>query len=51
VPLVEAVKRDGRRLIHAFLDVPNFGQRMPVACDDFWVITEADLHRLASNGI
>ena len=50
VPLVEAVKRDGRRVVHAFLDVPNFGRRLRMACDDFRVITEVDLNRLVSNG-
>jgi uncharacterized LabA/DUF88 family protein len=43
VPLVEAVKRDGRRVVHAFLDVANFGRRLRLACDTFRVITEADL--------
>lgn len=50
VPLVEAVKRDGRRVVHAFLDVPNFGRRLRLACDDFRVITEADLSRLGNYG-
>lgn len=50
VPLVEAVKRDGRRVVHAFLDVPNFGRRLRLACDDFRVVTEADLHRLMGGG-
>jgi uncharacterized LabA/DUF88 family protein len=43
VPLVEAVKRDGRRVVHAFLDVPNYGRRLRLACDDCRVVTEADL--------
>jgi uncharacterized LabA/DUF88 family protein len=43
VPLVEAVKRDGRRVIHAFLDVPNFGRRLREACDDWHVVTMDDL--------
>lgn len=47
VPLVEAVKRDGRRAVHAFLDVPNFGRRLRVACDDFRVITELDIGNVA----
>lgn len=46
VPLVEAVKRDGRRVVHAFLDVPHFGRRLRVACDDARVVTEADLAEL-----
>jgi hypothetical protein len=28
VPLVEAVKGDERRVVHAFLDVPHFGRRL-----------------------
>ncbi len=43
VPLVEAVKRDGRRVVHAFLDVPDFGRRLRLACDYCRVVTEADL--------
>jgi uncharacterized LabA/DUF88 family protein len=50
VPLVEAVKHDGRRVVHAFLDVPNFGRRLRLACDDCRVVTEADLHRLVNIG-
>jgi len=34
VPLVEAVKRTGRRVIHAFWDIPNFGFRLRGVCDD-----------------
>jgi uncharacterized LabA/DUF88 family protein len=49
VPLVDAVKRDGRRVVHAFLDVANHGRRLRQACDDFRVITELDLHRLGKN--
>lgn len=45
VPLVEAVKRDGRRVVHAFLDVPNFGRRLRLARDDYRVVTEVDLTR------
>jgi hypothetical protein len=47
VPLVEAVKRDGRRVVHAFLDVPNYGRRLRLACDDYRVVTDADLGRIA----
>jgi len=43
VPLVEAVKRDGRRVVHVFLDVPNFGRRLRQACDESRVVTAADL--------
>ena len=43
VPLVEAVKRDGRRVVHAFLDVPNHGRRLRLACDECRVVTEEDL--------
>jgi uncharacterized LabA/DUF88 family protein len=50
VPLVEAVKRDGRRVVHAFLDVANHGRRLRQACDDFRVITELDLRRLVGGG-
>lgn len=46
-PLVEAVRRDGRRVVHAFLDVANHGRRLRSACDDYRVITEADLGSLA----
>jgi uncharacterized LabA/DUF88 family protein len=49
VPLVEAVKRDGRRVVHAFLDVANHGRRLPSACDAYRVITESDLNRLGKN--
>jgi uncharacterized LabA/DUF88 family protein len=47
VPLVEAVKRDGRHVVHAFLDVPNYGRRLRLACDDYRVIAELDLAALA----
>lgn len=50
VPLVEAVKRDGRRVVHAFLDVPNHGRRLRLACDDYRVVTEADLVGFARSG-
>lgn len=33
VPLVEAVKRTGRRVIHAFWDVPNVGWQLQRVCD------------------
>ncbi len=50
VPLVEAVKRDGRRVVHAFLDVPNYGRRLRLACDDSRVVTEADLAEFSRSG-
>lgn len=50
VPLVEAVKRDGRRVVHAFLDVANHGRRLRSACDDYRVVTEADLADFALAG-
>jgi len=50
VPLVEAVKRDGRRVVHVFLDVPNYGRRLRLACDDSRVVTEADLAEFARSG-
>ena len=50
VPLVEAVKRDGRRVIHAFLDVPNFGRRLREACDDYRVVTLDDLRQTTFKG-
>jgi uncharacterized LabA/DUF88 family protein len=43
LPLVEAVKRDGRRVIHAFLDVPTHGRRLREACDDHRTVTIDDL--------
>ncbi len=48
VPLVEAVKRDGRRVVHAFLDVPHFGRRLRLASDDYRIVTTADLESLAN---
>ena len=33
VPLVEAVKKTGRRVVHAFWDVPNCGWMLKSACD------------------
>ncbi len=43
VPLVEAIKRDGRRVIHAFLDVPTHGRRLREACDDWRTVSIEDL--------
>lgn len=51
VPLVEAVKRDGRRVIHAFLDVPNYGRRLREACDDWRVVTREDLRATILGGV
>jgi len=46
VPLVEAVKRTGRHVVHAFWDVPNFGRALRTACDDFVVVGREELERM-----
>ena len=38
IPLVEAVQRTGRRVIHAFWDMPNPGWALRKACDDRVVV-------------
>ncbi len=51
VPLVEAMKRDGRRVIHAFLDVPNYGRRLRDTCDDWRVVTRDELRATILGGV
>ena len=33
-------------MVHAFLDVPNFGRRLRLVCDDYRMVAEADLTEL-----
>jgi uncharacterized LabA/DUF88 family protein len=49
VPMVEAVKRTGRQVIHASIESPRsggYGYYLRSACDDHFVITKEDLSRL-----
>ena len=43
IPLVEAVKRTGRRAIHAFWDVQNAGWPLQRACDRSVLLGREDL--------
>ncbi|MFH0983356.1 MAG: hypothetical protein V2A79_17695 [Planctomycetota bacterium] len=50
VPMVEAVKRTGRHVIHASIELPKnegYGYFLRNASDDHIVITKADLARLS----
>ena len=46
VPLVEAVKRTGRRVIHAFWDVQNVGWQLQRVCDDSVLLGKEDVARM-----
>lgn len=49
VPMVEAVKRTGRQVIHAFIEMPKdagYGYFLRSACDDHVVVTKDDLAQL-----